>query len=104
MREDTEDITAGLDYSVMLTDALGNTVSCHAPEPVYHTLAVQLYKQDVFFNSYEYKHQLQTVNITPGMFEQDGSFDFTQVTGLTVTTDGAKEGELIINDVGYYER
>jgi len=104
MREDTEDITAGLDYSVMLTDASGNTVSCHAPEPVYHTLAVQLYKQDVFFNSYEYKHQLQTVNITPRMFEQDGSFDFTQVTGLTVTTDGAKEGELIINDVGYYER
>ncbi|MCR5620089.1 MAG: hypothetical protein K6F65_08305, partial [Lachnospiraceae bacterium] len=46
MREDTADIPEYLDYTVTLTDSLGNTVSSTCPEPVYHSLAVQLYKQD----------------------------------------------------------
>ncbi len=101
MREDTEDIKEGLDYTVTLTDSSGRTASLKTPVPVYHSFAVQLYKQDVFFGSYEYKHQIQTVMITPDMFEGSG-FDFASVTGITISTDGTAAGEIIIDDIGYY--
>ena len=106
MREHTEELTEGLDYTVELTDASGHSVSCHCPEFVYHSLAVQLYKQDVLFGSYEYKHQLQTVNIRPDSFQPDtmGNFDFTAVVGVRISLDGTEKGELIINDLGYYEK
>lgn len=42
MREDTEELTEGLEYTVELTDASGNTVSVDSPVLVYHSLAVQL--------------------------------------------------------------
>ncbi len=98
---DTEDISEGLNYTVMLTDADGNTVSVSSPVFIYHTLAVQLYKQDVLFGYYEYKPQLQTVWVSADDFADAGEFDFTRVTGLTITTDGADEGSLIIDNIGY---
>ncbi len=100
MREGTEELSEGLDYSVILTDASGRTVSVKTPELVFHTLAVQLYKDDVLFGSYEYKHQLCTVNVTPDMFE-DPEFDFGKVTALTITTPGSENGQVIINDITY---
>lgn len=99
---DTEDIEAPLDYTVTLTDANGSTVSASAPQFIYHTLAVQLYKQDVLFGSYEYKSQLQRVVITPDDFAQGDGFDFTAITGITITTDGTEAGEIIIDNIGYY--
>jgi hypothetical protein len=102
MSEDTEDIKKGLDYTVILTDASGRTITEKAPVLVYHSLAVQLYKPDVLFGSYEYKHQLQTENITPDMFT-DQNFDFEHVAALGIMTNGSKDGKLIINNVGYYE-
>ena len=101
MREDTENITEGLDYTLELTDASGNKVSIKSPVLVFHTPAVQLYKQDIIASTYEYKHQLQTVNVTPEMFGQT-SFDFRNVTGITIKTDGTEEGGIIIDSIGYY--
>lgn len=102
MREDTESLESELDYTVTLTDRNGNTVSVNCPVTIYHSLAVQLWKQDVVFGSYEYKHQLQTVIVTPSMFGPSASFDFASVTGITITTDGAVEGEIVIDDIAYY--
>ncbi len=103
MREDTEDISEGLNYTVTLTDSSGNSVSCNSPELVYHSIAVQLYKQDVFLGSYEYKHQLQTVRIRPSDFGTGTEFDFSSVTAITVSFDGSEAGRVILNDIGYYE-
>ena len=98
---EVEDIEEGFNYSVTLTDINGNTVTVDNPTFVYHTLAVQLWKDDVFFGSYEYKHQLQQVVITAEVFAQTADFDFTAVTGMTITTDGTEAGSLIIDNVGY---
>lgn len=103
MREDTEDLSEGLDYTVTLTDANGSTVSVSSPQFIYHTLAVQLYKQDVLSGSYEYKPQLQTVRVSADDFSENADFDFTAITGITITTDGTAEGELIIDNIGYQE-
>lgn len=103
MREDTEEIGEGLGYTIELRDLMGNTVKTENPEFVYHTLAVQLYRQDVIFNSYEYKHQLQTVTVTPEMFEDSENFDFTKVTSIRIYFDGSEDGSVIINDLGYWE-
>jgi len=99
---DAENAESGLDYTVILTDASGNTVSVNCPDFVYHTLAIQLYKQDVLFGSYEYKHQMATVTVTASDFADAGDFDFSAVTGVTITTDGSSAGEIIIDDLGYY--
>ncbi|MBQ7275478.1 MAG: hypothetical protein IJR15_08480 [Clostridiales bacterium] len=100
---EVEDIEEGFHYTVTLTDINGNTVTVDDPTFIYHTLAVQLWKDDVFFGSYEYKHQMQRVLITPEAFEQAGDFDFSAVTGMTVTTDGTEAGALIIDNLGYNE-
>ncbi|MCR5501919.1 MAG: alpha/beta hydrolase [Lachnospiraceae bacterium] len=102
MREDTEELEEGLNYTVKLTDVSGNSVSIDSPVPVFHSLAVQLYKQDVFFNSYEYKHQLQTVSIGPEMFPDAAGFDFSDIRKLEIGIDGTQKGNIILNDVGYY--
>ena len=102
MREDTEELQEGLAYTVELKDMMGNTVKTENTELIYHSLAVQLYRQDVLFNSYEYKHQLQTVHVTPDMFEDAENFDFTKVNSITIYFDGSEEGSVIINNIGYW--
>ena len=103
MKEDTEETAEGLDYTIELRDMMGNVVKTDDTEFVYHTLAVQLYRQDVIFGSYEYKHQLQTVTVTPEMFEDSENFDFTKVTSIRIYFDGSEDGSVIINDLGYWE-
>ena len=100
--EEIEDIAEGLNYTVTLTDASGNSVTVDNPVFIYHTFAVQLWKDDVFFGSYEYKHQMQQVVVTPELFEAAGDFDFTAVTGVSITTDGTEAGAIIIDNLGYY--
>lgn len=102
MREQTEALDEGLNYRVELTDALGNTVLSDQPVLVYHTLAIQFGKQDALFGTYEYKHQLQQVTIEPSMFEPSG-FDFSKVVSMRMVVDGNEEGELIINNIGYWK-
>jgi len=104
MREDTNDLEEVLDYSVEFTDASGHTVSIEKPVLIYHSIAVQLTKQDTLFNVFEYKHQLQTVRVTPSMFENVSDFDFGAVTSITIKTDGKAAGSLIINDIGYSDK
>ena len=101
MREDTEELQEGVNYTVTLTDANGNEVSIANPTFIYHSLAVQLYRQDVIAGTYEYKHQLQTVRIFASDFENQNTFDFTAVTSITIAIDGTEEGSLIIDNIGY---
>ena len=101
MREDTEDLAEALNYTVELTDASGNVVTVSNPVLVYHSLAIQFSRQDALFGTYEYKHQLQQVVIDPSMFGDSG-FDFSNVVGMRITTDGTDEGEIIIDDVAYW--
>ncbi|MBO4678832.1 MAG: hypothetical protein J5626_04105 [Lachnospiraceae bacterium] len=103
LREDTEDLEEGLWFNVELTDASGRTIGIDNPTFVHHSLAVQLYKQDALFGSYEYKHQLQTVMIKPEMFG-NVSFDFEHVTGLKISFDGKEAGSLYVNNIGYWSK
>lgn len=100
MREDTADDISALDYIVELYDVHGNMVSVTNPKTVYPTLAVQLYKQDVFFDSYEYKHQMQTVQIDAEMFTNE-SFDYTAVNRIVIIMDEGENGQIILDDVGW---
>lgn len=101
MREDTADIAEGLNYSVELTDANGNSVTVDNPVLVYHSLAIQFSRQDALFGTYEYKHQLQQVTVDPSMFASSG-FDFTKVVSMKITTDGTDAGQILINNIGYW--
>ena len=101
MREDTEDLQEGLKYTIELEDASGNTVTVDNPVLAYHSLAIQLYKQEVLSGKYEYKHQLQRVAIKPSMFD-DSKFDFSKVVSMRIMTDGTDAGELLINNIGYW--
>ena len=100
MKEDTEEAEGGISYSVELRDLMGNTVKTDNTEFVYPSLAVQLYRQDVIFDSYEYKHQLQTVSVEPSMFEESENFDFSKVTSIRIYFDGSVDGSVIINNIG----
>lgn len=98
MREDTADGISALDYIVELHDVHGNMVSVTNPKTVYPTLAVQLYKQDVFFDSYEYKHQMQTVQIDAEMFKNE-AFDYSAVNKMVIIMDEGENGQIILDDV-----
>ena len=101
LRENTEKLQEGLKYSVELEDTSGKTVTVENPVLVYHSLAVQLYKQEVLAGKYEYKHQLQRVAIEPSMFG-DAKFDYSKVVAMRIITDGTDAGELLINNIGYW--
>ncbi|MCM1180100.1 MAG: hypothetical protein NC347_07580 [Clostridium sp.] len=101
MREDIADEITALHYTVELYDEAGNMIRAENPQLVYPSLAVQLYKQDVLFGSYEYKHQMQTVSLKADMFPADTAFDFTSVHKICVVFDGSGNGEVIMDDVGF---
>ncbi len=103
MREDTADDISALDYIVELYDVHGHMVSVTNPRTVYPTLAVQLYKQDVIFNNYEYKHQMQTVQIDAEMFNDEG-FDYTSVNRMVIIIEESENGKIILDDVGLQNR
>jgi len=104
MREDTAEKAEAFGYTVSVTDAKGNTATVQNPELIYPSLAVQLYKQDVISGSYEYKHQLQRVNLTPETFlTSSQKLDYTAITTLRITPMGTEAGEIILNQIGYYK-
>ncbi len=96
------DNPSGLFYKVELTDADGRTVSAEEPVYVYPSLAVQLFKQDVFFGGYEYKRQMQLVRLTPDMFGSGTEFDFGHVKKMKIYFDGSSYGEVIIDNIGVF--
>lgn len=102
MREDNADDPSGLFYTVELTDASGRTLSAESPVYVYPSLALQLYKQDVLFGGYVYKHQMQSVRLTQNMFDSDADFDFGQIKSMKISFDGSADGEIIIDNIGIY--
>lgn len=101
MREDIATVNAGLDYTVVLVDGKGNTVSVECPTYIYPSLALQLYKQDVLFNSYEYRHQMQDVILEKSLFEDANDFDFDSVCAMKLMLNGEDDGSLILDDVCY---
>lgn len=104
MREDTADELSKLNYIVELYDEHGNMVSVSNPTIIYPSLAVQLYKQDVFFGNYEYKHQMQTVQIDAKMFRDDEDFDYTSVNRMTINIEESENGHIILDDVGFRKK
>ena len=100
MSEGTEDKDEMFDYTVRLIDSSGNIAEVNSPVTVYPSLAVQLWKQDVIFGTYEYKHQLQRVMISPSMFE-NAAFDYSSVVEMEILTDGFESGKMIIDDISY---
>lgn len=101
MREDIADETMALQYTVELYDTEGNIVKAENPQLIYPSLAIQLYKQDVIFGSYEYKHQMQTVFVGADMFPTDTAFDFTSIQKICIAFDGSRASEIIFDDVGF---
>lgn len=99
MREETTDELSEFNYIVELYDEHGNMVSVSNPKAIYPSLAVQLYKQDVFFGNYEYKHQMQTVQIDAKMFD-DKEFDYSSVCKMVIIMKEMENGHLILDDVG----
>ncbi len=91
-----------LQYRIELTDTNGNTITSDTPTVIYPSLALQLIKQDVFVNNYEYKHQLQTVIADMNMFSLNSEFDCSAVCRITIYLDGTSAGEVILDDIGYY--
>ena len=100
MREDVANDISMLDYIVELYDVHGNKVSVTNPRIIYPSLAVQLYKIDIFVGNYEYKHQMQTVQITKDMFDNE-SFDYTAITKMTIIISDSENGHIIMDDVGF---
>ena len=103
MREDIDGDPVGLSYTVELTDKNGKTVKKDSPVYIYPSLGVQLYKQDVLFGNYEYKHQMQTIRIVREMFDTGSDFDYEHVKSMSISFDGSSEGEVVIDDVGVYK-
>ena len=99
MREDIAEDISPLDYVVELYDAKGNMISITNPRLVYPSLGVELYKQDVLFNTYEYKHQMQTVQIDAEMI-RDEAFDVTSVVKMVIILTEGENGQIILDDVG----
>lgn len=102
MREDVADKPAGLSYRVELVDADGKLVSATSPVYVYPALAVQLYKQDVLFGGYEYKHQMQQVWLTKDLFDLNADFDFGRIKGMKIYFDGSTDGQVILDNIGIF--
>ncbi len=86
-------------YKINLFDKNGKSISVENPFYVYPSLAIQLYKQDVIFSSYEYKHQMQTVVLTKDMFAS--KFDFNSVVSLSIEFDGSSDGKIIFDDLAF---
>ena len=103
MREDIDGDPSGLSYSVELTDEKGKTMKKESPVYIYPSIGVQLYKQDVLFGNYEYKHQMQTIRIDREMFDAGSDFDFGHVKSMSISFNGSSEGEVIIDDIGVYK-
>lgn len=99
MREEVADDNSKLAYKIELIDSNGKTITSDNLRYVYPTLAVQLYKQDVLFGSYEYKHQMQTVTVGIDNFEKNADFDFGSVTGISIVFDGSSDGKIFADDI-----
>lgn len=103
MREDAGN-NEPLTCKVKLFDMNGNSVITRMPVRVYPSLGVQLYKQDVLFGNYEFKHQMQTVTLTTDMFIGPPDFDYSTVCHIAICLDGTADGEVILDDVCCFEK
>lgn len=104
MTEDTLKDAKTLKYTVELTDTEFNTVKVETPGVIYPALAVQLYKTDVFTDSFEYKHQMETVFTDPEMFTANDDFNFTMVNKIRIYFDRSEYGNIIIDDIGITDK
>ena len=99
MREDIEEESESVFYKVILKDNNGNQLSFDEPVLVYPSLALQLYKQDIFTGNYEYKHQFQTVAIDLSVEQLPKGFDRNHISEIQIAFDGTKKGSIKLDDV-----
>ena len=93
-----------IDGTVRITDNLGNVANVKISDCtfVYPTLPVQLYKIDFLSDSYEYKHQMQTVCVTTEQFLEDNSnIDTDRITTIEIIFDEMESGHVKIDNVGF---
>lgn len=98
MRE-KKDLTP-VSYTVTLYDEKNHKVQVSDPVLVYPSLALQLYKQDIFLNQYEYKHQMQGVIIDTKLLQGASDFDMCHVNKMVITFQGLQDGDIILDDIG----
>ncbi len=104
MTEDDPKDAKVLKYSVQLVDAYYNSVDVDTPGMIYPALAVQLYKTDVFMNTYEYKHQMETIFIRKPDLSENEEFDYTKVCKIRIYFDGSEYGNIILDDIGITDK
>lgn len=89
---DIADMTEGeyatddlLNYSVTLVDSQGHTAQAVNIEPVYSSLKLDLQKLETLTNTYEYKHQFETVCYKPTDFDIESNFDLGHIREVQIT-------------------
>lgn len=93
-----------IDGTVRITDSFGNVAKVKISDcaVVYPSLPVQLYKVDFLSDSYEYKHQLQTVCVKEEKFLKDNSEIKTDsITSIEIIFDEMEQGDVKIDSVGF---
>lgn len=98
MREEKELLP--LDYQITLYDNDNRQAYVNNPCLIYPSIALQLYKSDFFTNSYEYKHQMQTVMIPNDMYQKEKGFNEREVCRIEISFSSGKKGNLVIDDIG----
>ncbi|MGN0437288.1 MAG: hypothetical protein ACI4F4_02110 [Lachnospiraceae bacterium] len=98
MREEKE--LSLLDYQITLYDNENRQAYVKKPCVIYPSFALQLYKSDFFTNTYEYKHQLQTVMIPYDRYQKEKGFNEREVCRIEISFPSGKKGKLIIDDIG----
>ncbi|MCR4683979.1 MAG: hypothetical protein K5649_00775 [Lachnospiraceae bacterium] len=88
-----------VDYRVTFTDVNGKSASVKNPRLILPSVGVQLYKPDVLFGQYEYKHQFATVHVSAGDCKADSGFDAANITEIQITFNDPV-GDIEISEIG----
>lgn len=93
-----------IDGTVRITDNKGNVANAKISESaiVYPTLPVQLYKMDFLTDTYDYKHQMQTVCVKLEQFlEDNNNIDTDSISSIEIIFDEMGSGHVKIDNVGF---
>lgn len=102
--ENKNEVNQIIDGTVSITDRYGNVASVKISDcaVVYPSLPVQLYKVDFLSDSYEYKHQPQTVSVKEEKFLEDNNeINTDAITSIKIIFDEMEQGNVKIDNVGF---
>ncbi|MBP5384857.1 MAG: hypothetical protein J6Y57_07785 [Lachnospiraceae bacterium] len=83
--------------SVIFTD--GNGHKAVADKKLMPSVCVQLYKPDALTGGYEYKHQFETVRVSPRDCEAEDGFDASRIAEITIALPDTS-GDIEIDGIG----